>query len=99
MVAAIVAALDHRSAAEFAAPDDECVVEHVALLQIFDKRGASLISPLAIFFEIGDEIAMLIPGFMEKLDKTNATFDETPREKAIVGEGRCAGFSAVRLEN
>ena len=34
MVAAVTAALHHRRAAEFAAPDDQRVVEHAALLQI-----------------------------------------------------------------
>ena len=37
MVAAV--ALGHRRAAEFAAPDDERVVEHAALLQVVDQRG------------------------------------------------------------
>ena len=34
---------DHRRAAEFAAPDDQRIIEQTALLQIFDQRGAGLI--------------------------------------------------------
>ena len=38
-------ALGHRRAAEFAAPDDERVVEHAALLEVGDQRGARLDRP------------------------------------------------------
>ena len=44
MVAAVVAAaLDHRRAAELAAPDHERVVQQAALLQIGDQGGAGLV--------------------------------------------------------
>ena len=36
-------ALGHRRAAELAAPDDQRVVEHAALLQISDQRRSRLI--------------------------------------------------------
>ena len=39
VVAAV--ALRHRRAAELAAPDDQRVVEHAALLQVRDQRGAT----------------------------------------------------------
>jgi hypothetical protein len=35
MVAAVVAALHHGRPAELAAPDDECVLQHAALLEVF----------------------------------------------------------------
>ena len=40
MVAAVVAPLHHRRAAELAAPDHERVVEQAALLQVLDQRRA-----------------------------------------------------------
>ena len=46
MVAAVVAALDHRRAAELAAPDDQRVVEQAALLEVLDQRGAGLVGVL-----------------------------------------------------
>lgn len=99
MIAAIIAALDHRGAAKFTAPNHESIFEHVALFQIFDERGARLIGLLAILFEIGDEIAVLVPRFMEELHETNAALDQTPREEAIVGEGGCTGFGAVHFQD
>ena len=48
MVAAVVAALDHRRAAELAAPDDERVVEQAALLQVLDERRAGLVGVAAV---------------------------------------------------
>ena len=41
VVAAV--ALGHRGAAELAAPDDEGVVEHPALLQVLDQRRGALV--------------------------------------------------------
>ena len=41
-------ALDHRRAPEFAAPDDERVVEQAALLEILDQRRAGLIGRFAL---------------------------------------------------
>ena len=51
MVAAVVAALHHRRAAELAAPDHERVVEQAALLQILDQRRAGLIGVLAVLLD------------------------------------------------
>ena len=53
MVAAVVAApLDHRRPAELAAPDDQRVVEHPALLEVLDQRGAGLVGVLAVLLEV-----------------------------------------------
>ena len=38
---ALAVALGHRRAAELAAPDDQRVVEHAALLEVGDQRRAS----------------------------------------------------------
>ena len=48
VVAAVVAPLDHRRAAELAAPDDQRVVEQPALLQVLDQRGAGLVGVVAV---------------------------------------------------
>ena len=47
-----VAVFAHRRAAEFAAPDDERVVEQAALLQVEHERGAGLVDVAADFFEV-----------------------------------------------
>ena len=51
MVAAVGAPLHHRRAAEFAAPDDERVVQQAALLQVLDQRGAGLVGIQAVLCE------------------------------------------------
>jgi hypothetical protein len=61
VVASVVAALDHWSATEFAAENDESVFQHPALLQVFDECAAGLVNVLAIFLETADEAAVLIP--------------------------------------
>ena len=51
-----VAVLAHRRATEFAAPDDERVVEQAAGFQIVDERGLALIHFAANLLEIALEI-------------------------------------------
>ena len=80
MIATIAAALDHGGAAKFAAPNNQCFIEETTLLEIFDECGGSLIGVFAIFLQVGYEVAVLIPCFMEKLDETNAALDQAARE-------------------
>ena len=98
MVAAVVAALHHRRAAEFAAPDDERVVEQPALLQIRDQRGAGLVGVLAVLLEILDEVAVLVPRLVEELHEADAALDQPAGEQAVVGEGWLAGLGAVHVQ-
>src|SRR5438105_11602042 len=73
MVAPIVASpLHHRGAAKFAAPDDEGVLQHAALLEVLDERGAGFVGVLAVLFEVADEVAVLVPGFVEDLHEADA---------------------------
>ena len=97
VVAAVVAALDHGGAAEFAAPDDEGVLEEAALFEILNEGGAGLIDVLAVLLQPADEVAVLVPGFVEKFDEADAAFDESSGEEAVVGEGGFAGGGTVEL--
>jgi hypothetical protein len=72
VIAAVVGALRHGGAAEFAAPDDESVFEKAALLEVGDERGAGFIGFLAIAGEAAFEVAMLVPGFVKELHETDA---------------------------
>src|SRR5207247_5135215 len=98
MIAAIVTALYHRRAAKFAAPDDERVIQQAALLQVANERGAGPVGVLAVLLEIGDEISVLIPGFVKDFNETHALFDEPPREQAGIGERAFARLRAVPLQ-
>jgi hypothetical protein len=49
MIAAIISALDHGSAAEFAAPHNQRIVEHAALLEVLDQGCAGLVGVATVF--------------------------------------------------
>ena len=51
-----VAVLAHRRAAEFAAPDDQRVVEQAALLEVVHERGAGLVDFAADLLEVVVEV-------------------------------------------
>ena len=86
--------------AEFAAPDDEGVVEHTAGLEVGDERGGGLIGLLTLAFDTAGEAAVVVPVLMIQLDEFHAAFGEPPGEETVGGEG--AGFArvgAVRIDD
>src|ERR1035441_7003812 len=103
MVAAQLAArfgiaLDHRGAAEFAAPEHQRVFQQAALLEVFDESGAGLVSLTRLIDNALVDFAVVVPAFMEKLDETDATLDEAAGQQAIHRERRLARFGAVKLQ-
>src|SRR6185437_2335360 len=97
MIAAIVAALHHRRAAEFAAPDDERAVQHSALLEVLNQGGGGLVGIDTIFLDVVSQIRVLVPGFMIELHKSNATLDQAASKQTVVGERRLARLGAVHF--
>ena len=82
---AVPFALAGDAAAEFAAPDDERVLEQSASLEVLDQRRAGLVRVTATRGAPGSEAAMVIPVGMEELHETDAAFDQAPREDAVGG--------------
>ncbi len=80
MVAAVVAALNHRRAAEFTAPDDERRIEQTALFQVTDQGGRWLIRLFAFALEPVGQSAVMIPRLVEELHKANAALDQSPSQ-------------------
>ena len=100
MVAAVVrAALDHRRAAELAAPQHQRVVQQAALLEIPDQRRARLVRILAVLLQAVDQVAVLVPGLVEQLDEAHAALHQAPGEDAVVGERGLARFRSVHLQH
>ena len=100
MVAAVVAALDHRRAAELAAPD------RPACRRAGPRCFRSLISAaqawsvsLQFFLRSCDQVAVLVPGFVEELHEAHAALDQPAGQQAVVGERRLARLGAVHLED
>ena len=59
VVTAIIATLDHGSASKFAPKNDQGVIEHSALFEIFDESGAGLITVFTVLLETTNESSAL----------------------------------------
>src|ERR1051325_3645822 len=91
MIAACgVAVFAHRSAPEFAAPDDEGVGEKSARLQILDERCLSLIDLATNLLEVPLQVfsgsTVAVPVGVIDLHEADAALDQTPGEQAISGK-------------
>src|SRR5437016_8330858 len=75
IVIAAGAAFAHRRAAEFAAPDDERVVQQAAAFEVLDETSNRPVAFAAEFGVVAAQVAMgvpLRPGAHVNLDKANA---------------------------
>ena len=79
-------ALDERGATEFAAPDDESILEETEALEILDEGGAGLIGIAALGVEFGGQGIMLIPASVHELNAAGTAFDQAPRHQAVMRE-------------
>ena len=86
---------------KFARPDNQCVLKHSALFQIFDQCCGSLICFSTLVAESSWQAAMLIPTRMIKLNEPNTTFSKTSGQQTIGSVGsrfidirtiKCEGF-------
>src|SRR5262245_51907839 len=92
-------AFHHRGAAEFAAPNDQGVVEQSTLLQILDQGRSRFIGLPALAANAFGDFAMMIPGFVEKLNETDTSFDHPPRQQAVHRKRSLARRNAVHFES
>ena len=105
MVIAAVVRLGERAlavdgAAEFAAPDDQRVVEQAALFQVDDQRRRGLIGAFALQREIARQVVVLVPAAMVKLDEAHVALEQAARQQAVRGIGAgLARVGAVQVEN
>ena len=86
--------------AEFAAPDDQRVVEQAALLEVRDEGGRRLIGIAALAGDLRGQVRMLVPAAVEELDEAHAPFGQPARQQAVGGEGPgLARVGAVQVED
>ena len=64
--------LDHRRAAELAAPDDQRVVEQPALLQVLDQRRRRLVGRAAVALQVAGDVRVRVPAFVIDVDEAHA---------------------------
>ena len=91
VVAAVVFAgefaLAVDGATEFAAPDDEGVIEHTSFLEVGNEGVGSLIDIAALEREVAAEVAVLVPATVENLGEANTALGESASHQGAVGEG------------
>ncbi len=80
-------------AAEFAAPDDERVVEETAGAEVVEECGDGAVNGAAVAAKGGFEVLVLVPSAMIDLDETDAGLGEAAREEALAGEGIGGGVT------
>ena len=61
VIASVVAALDHRSSSEFAAPNHQGVIQHSLLPEVFDQCGTRLVGVPAVSGNAIFQVAVLVP--------------------------------------
>src|SRR5439155_25305490 len=80
------AALRVDRPAELAAPDDQRVVEHPALLEVLEEPGAGLVHVLALRRHPAPEVAVMVPLVVVNLHEPDPALDEAARHEHRVGE-------------
>src|SRR6185295_19104577 len=86
VVVAAVLVLGVRSAAEFATPDEQRVLEHPPLLEVVDEGGNRLVDAGGVGGQLGLELLVLVPAGIGKLDEPDAGFGEAAGEQALAAE-------------
>ena len=89
-----------RGAAEFAAPDDQRVVEQAALLEVGEQTGRGLVGIIALTLDGLREAAVVIPAHVEELDEADVAFAEATGQEAVRGVGaRALHVGTVEIEH
>src|SRR6266567_789627 len=90
MIAAVVfrrqPALAVNGAAEFAGPDDECVVEQATPFQIGDERITTTIGFATDNGQHSRNVIVNIPSALVDLREAHSAFGHAPREQAVIGK-------------
>ena len=90
--------LEHGSASEFPTPDHQCVIQHVALLEILDEGPGGLVGQAAAGVHVLDQPAVVVPAAMVEMDEPYAALGQPAGQQAVGGVGTIAGFGSVHFE-
>lgn len=93
---------DGGGASEFTAPDDEGVVEHAALFEIFEQGADGLVALFGEFAVVHFDVVVIIPRLactMPDLDEADAAFKQAAGDEDLAGLGALAvhGADVVRF--
>ena len=81
------AALHVAGPSEFAAPNDQRVLEHVPLFEIGDERGGGLVNFPCVDGKIALHAAVLIPTGVKELDELHTALSQSAGLDAVGGKG------------
>ena len=70
-------------AAEFAAPDDESVLQHAFLLEVGEERGEGLVDFRGATAEIGFQVVVVIPSAVPDLHEADALFQQAAGDEHL----------------
>ena len=76
-------ALSHRSSAKLAGPDHEGVFQKVALFEVGQQRGGSLIAQFRGIGRRRLDVAVMIPATMVELNESNSAFGKASSQQAV----------------
>ena len=91
--------LGHRRPAELAAPDDQGLVEHAALLEVLDQGGGAAVDLGGGPADVALEVAVVVPVAVIELDEPDAALGQAAGQQAVRGEGAVAPLGAVEVED
>ena len=94
-----IAALTVDRPAEFAAPDDQRILEQAPLLEILHQRGRTLIDLLGDLRMAAGQAAVVVPTAVVDLNEAHTAFQQAPCQQAVgrVGAGDL-GVGTVQFE-
>src|ERR1043166_7496637 len=99
VIAAVVflsqTALTVNSASKFSAPDNECILEQAALLQVRPQRGRALINVAGEDLNPLGQVTVMVPAPVVQLNEPNTAFGHASGQQAIrgVSAGLAGGFT------
>lgn len=85
--------LAERCPSEFPTPNDNCVLEESALLEIKNQCRTGLIGFAAALWEVVGEVEMMIPARVKKLNETDVPLGKAASHQAV--ESERSGFASV----
>ena len=89
---------DHRSAAEFPAPDDEGFVEESVALEVLNEGCGCLGGLLAVIFGGALDVGVGVPAGVVDVDEPDAALDHASGEEAGAGKGVLVTVAAVKID-
>ena len=80
--------LDRRRAAELAAPDDQRVLQHAALLQVLEQRRDALVALLREAAVVDGDVVVVVPRLalaVPDLHEAHALLQQAPGDQQLPG--------------